>query len=322
MTKPERQKKMANKTDIKIETLSISDVIADHDWNARSGWELSTEGEHGHSYKELVEGIAAEGQKNAVDVMVDPKKKGKYKLLAGFRRYSALVQLDKKTIIARVHPPLDAAQQRLINIKENTEREDLRGSDVAWAVMQYLTEVGADKRPTQEQMAQIFSLSQSYVSKICQIADKVRPDVVEAWRAGRPVGAKEDSPRIEKGILKFLEVAKVDKDRQVEAYNALFGLSADGQTKAKPVEKDAYTVAKKAAEKLGEVLGRLLAEEVITVTADMTKKIELFVPEVKPLDKKQQVAIAAFLEASCLKAKQAALNPPEESEEEDKEAAQ
>src|SRR4029079_7819196 len=112
----------------------------------------------------------------------------------------------------------------------------------------------------------------------------------QAWREGRPVplsqydgsNGKTAFPRQDKGIMALVGIAKVDAGpAQDAAYNKLFGIGKDGT----PITPDPGAKARKEAEKLGAILGRLALAEVIEITGDFSTDLDLFVPGVKDLAK-------------------------------------
>ncbi len=288
-----------------IVELPLSSVIIDNEWNGRSAWERSDVSDKGgNSMAELTESIKVNGQKRPVDVV---KVKGdKFKLVTGYRRAAALTALGAKTIKAIIRD-WDETKQRLENITENTERQDLRGADTCWSIGKYLETLKVE--PNQETIGAVFGLSQSYVSKHMKILKSVKPEVIQAWRAGLPVGLNE-GPRQDVGVLKFLSVAQVEPERQAEQWSLLLGVTPDGKKR----EKDPADKATGEAKRVGQILGRLSFMEVITVEGDFDSDLEMFVPSASGLPKGAKKAVAGVLALAFQSAKTKSSTPETEPE--------
>lgn len=275
-----------------ILAIPLNLIDADPAWNIRSPWEKG--GDREHSQEELNASIKEKGQEDPCDVV---KVGSRYRLIVGFRRHAAVTANEIKTLLCRVKGEMTEAQARLRNATENMERDDLRAADVVWGVKEYLTALGGE-RPSQEKLAATFARSQSYISKYLKIIDNVLPEVIQAWREGRPVGAT-DGPRQDVGILKFMQVAQVEKERQAEQWASLLGIGPDGKKK----EKDPAEKAMAEAKKVGALLGRLVYAEVIEVSGHFTNDLALFVPTASGLPKSQVEAVAGALSLAFMNSK-------------------
>lgn len=288
---------MANEQILKV---SVKDIVADNAWNSRSAWETGSETRE-HSFKELVESIAAKGQQDPCDVLVKGKK---YQLITGFRRFAAITQNGIGTVLVRVRE-MTAAEAALRNATENTERDGLRSADTCYSIARYLDLLPEADRLAlgTEELGKRFGLSQSYMSKYTQVIAKVSPDIRAAWREGKPVPVSgfDKFPRQDKGIMDMLAIAKAPADQQSMVYNKLYGIGADGS----PVTPDPGKKARKEAERVGTMLGRLALAEVISVNGDFKSDLDLFVPGVKGLAKSVRTDVAGALALSFQTAKTA-----------------
>jgi ParB/RepB/Spo0J family partition protein len=277
-----------------IVKIPLDSIEANYEWNARSPWEKGNTDKTGHGFSELVDSLKENGQKRPCDVV--KQKNGKYRLITGFRRFTAAKQLEFPTLLCVVRD-WDEAKARLENVTENTEREDLRSSDTCWSIGQYVKTLKGE-RPSQEVLGKTFGLSQSYVSKHLQILDKVKPEILDAWRSGLPVGLKE-GPRQDVGVLKFLSVAQVEPDRQAEQWSILLGIGPDGKKR----EKDPSEKAKGEAKRVGQLLGRLALAEVVDITGGFSQDLELFVPSASGLPKGAKTIVVGVLQTAFEAAK-------------------
>ena len=296
----------------------VGKIHADNSWNARSTWEAAdSEYEQSNSLQDLTADIKANGQNTPGVLVPHPTKKGDYFLVAGFRRYSAVVALGIPTYKAFIRN-LSPAKARRENLVENTQRADLRAADTNFAIQQYLKEagltIGSPNMPSQEVMAADFGLSQSYLSKHLKCLETVKPEVLNAWREGLPVGRTE-GVRQEIGLKKFMAVTQADKERQAEQWHLLLGINAEGEKVTK--EKDPVEKAKSEAKRVGALLGRLVRDEVITIDGDFKSDLAAFVESAGELKKpSEKESVAGVLALSFASAKTG--EDPKEDKKEDK----
>jgi ParB family chromosome partitioning protein len=106
--------------------IPIVDIYYDASFNCRGAFSLQT-------VSELSESIAEIGLQ--FPVVVQPWEDGKYRLIAGHRRYKAVtVFLKWDKIPATVRSDLNEHQARLLNLTENLERKDLNMLEEALAI--------------------------------------------------------------------------------------------------------------------------------------------------------------------------------------------
>ncbi len=171
----------------------LSDLVAETHWNVRSGDFTKVEkGPDGESWQAFCKSIEANGQDTPIIVRPHPKQTGKYELAAGFRRRQAMLDIaarggtvpnipgwlaSKPSIRAEIKN-LSDAEMRFANLRENTDRENLKAADLGYG----FHELGKLNAKTGGDMAVQFGLSQPYVSRLKKIWD-VMPKVAELWRA-------------------------------------------------------------------------------------------------------------------------------------------
>jgi ParB/RepB/Spo0J family partition protein len=114
---------MSNSTS-NIQQIDTSLIIDDAKFNCRGNFTDS-------SVMELRNSIKRDGLLQPI--VVSPRPDGKYDLVAGFRRFRAIKQLDWESVPANVQV-LDEKQKTRINLLENMKRKDLNILQEAWGV--------------------------------------------------------------------------------------------------------------------------------------------------------------------------------------------
>ena len=102
--------------------INLADIDADPAFNCRNDLDIGG----------LVESLNRHGQLYPVDVQA--LENGRYRLLAGFRRYACCCQLKTNTIDARVRTIASETDAQLLNLLENLARKDLNILEEAKAV--------------------------------------------------------------------------------------------------------------------------------------------------------------------------------------------
>lgn len=116
----------------------------------------------------------------ATPILVERRKEGKgekYYLISGFRRVSAASKLGWDTIAARVFEPMTEAQRLLLNLTENTARDNLESWDVAMACHRLSVE-GLDSK----EVAIKIGRSDSYVRALCLDIKNIHPSIKDRWQ--------------------------------------------------------------------------------------------------------------------------------------------
>ena len=249
---------MAGKEE-KVLQLSLKDVVADLNWNSRSGDMTGDTSEETNSFKELVASIKDSGGINRDAVKVRPKgNTGKYSLVAGFRRYAAIKAIaeeqgNKEPLIRALVEELDELGARQENVRENVARASLKGADLAWSLLEIKQQFLAKKvEPTDIMITNSVGMNQSYGNKLLNIGSKVKPAIFKQWRESKlPLTVPE-----------MLSVSKVDPARQQEEYDSL--MKKKGPKSGKDKTKIYIDSMKKKAAKLAYLLGSLEREGLIS----------------------------------------------------------
>lgn len=175
---------------MQVEHLSVKEILADDEWNARSGKyddvdDKLNDGETGQGFSAFVNDIKLNGVESPIEVRHNTDKstsrKQPYVLTAGFRRLKAAIHAGY-VVIPCVIKDMSEAQARLRNIRENTDRENLKGADLAWGVAELFR---VDPTKTETEVAMSLGLSQSYVGKLRHIMQDLPAKMTTAWRNGQ-----------------------------------------------------------------------------------------------------------------------------------------
>lgn len=297
----------------KIVDVPLSLITADPKWNSRSGdWQTPDGDETGQQFIDLITSIQEDGQEEAVRLCIvdDPEKP--YHLEAGFRRFKAiqkiaeLKKIENPTIRAIIARHDDVAA-RITNLRENVTRAAITPPDLAWGITELDREAKKAGTPmTAVKMAAILGKDQTYVSKLLKISQCLKADLFRRWR-GEAVSVS---------VNHVLEVAKLPKDEQTAAFNALIRIdTVDGE----PTETAARAwidTAKKKAAGIAEMLGTLERLKLIDTTPlDFDTHLDLLIK----LNKKATANNKKSIAATARKSYEAALNYVEPDEDEDAE---
>lgn len=247
----------------------FASIHADHSWNSRGAIDLSDGNPEYTSIKELAISIAKRGQDT--EIIVRPRKgaKNSYQTVAGFRRYAAFSLLDDpKWENGEYYDPsrlvrvdcrdLDDKEAREVNLRENLSREDIDPCDKIVGVRNYLaefTKAGAEA-PTTTVLGQNLGISQKSASRYTSLLSKLRSEIVDKWSAARLRPSRE---AVEK-------IAELDKEKQVEAFDALIKGGGSGGGDANGGSNRWLPAAKSAAFAAGAALATLEDAGVIRVT--------------------------------------------------------
>lgn len=278
--------------------IPLSDIHADHNWNARGQRWQTKATEEDTAFDGLLASIRARGLDDAVEVRPnpDPKSKQKYSLVAGFRRFEAVSKLagesgNKHATIKAEVKQLNEMEARARNIRENTARESLAVPDLAWSIFK-LGQAGL----TDVAIADEINKTQSHVSRLHRLVKGTNPKVFDQWRTAI---VPLTIPQMETVLT-----CASDKDQnalfkaQQEKYVELVKKQSE-KARVKTDEEKAEAkieTLKAQAEKVGIMLGKLTAMEFLDCSEiDFSAAIEVLVPgcEGLPANKRKTIATAA-----------------------------
>jgi ParB/RepB/Spo0J family partition protein len=162
-------------------TVSIDKIVVTKNVRTFDGQELSDDfsklpDDVQGGIKELAESIKSQGQ--IQPIVVKNQAKGKYTLVAGWRRFMAHKYLERAQIVATVTKS-KVEDEPIIQLIENIHREDLEPMDIARG----LRDVMAAKDCKQKDLAKLCSKSTSWVSQHLNLLE-LDPEVQEAVEDG------------------------------------------------------------------------------------------------------------------------------------------
>lgn len=114
-----------------VHEMPLASIVYDADWNNRKPITIE-------SIKSLADSIEQEGLQ--YPITVQPLENGKYKIVAGHRRFKAFEFLKYDTIPATIRIGLNEHEAKLLNVSENLQRENLDIMEEAQALKQLYPE--------------------------------------------------------------------------------------------------------------------------------------------------------------------------------------
>lgn len=230
-----------------VYAIPLKDIHADYAWNARnSAWMSVTVGpdedcgpNESRGISGLVDAIRARGQDTPIWVCMTKESawlkgknvKAEYFAVSGFRRLEAIRRIAEAdgnknpTVNAIVRAYKTEAEARAANLRENVDRDDLSGPDLAFGVAELTLKLGMPAMHA----AQELGRSQSYVNKLHTImknvtghVETVKTEVVD----GKEVQRKTRMPIVQAWreslqpipVMKMHELSQCPVERQEEEY--------------------------------------------------------------------------------------------------------
>jgi ParB/RepB/Spo0J family partition protein len=145
--------------------IAVSEVHADSSWNSRTG-DLDVA-----LLKDSIEEIGL-----MQPIVVTPREKGGYQLVAGFRRFEAVRQLKLPSISAIV-VEADLERAKIFNLAENLSRKSLRLYDT----MQAVYDLSEKKGIKSAKIARDTGIRQGRVEAMVRVWPRLSPMVKEKW---------------------------------------------------------------------------------------------------------------------------------------------
>ncbi len=162
----------AQESEIKIYDTPVSEIWCDNSFNCRGP--ISPV-----DVLDLVRSIESRGLDQPIVIQNWVAKPGKkYRVVAGHRRYTAFVVLNRATIPAILRSFQDEFQARIANLEENLKRKDLNLLQIAMAVKPFIRGGW-----TQEEIATQLGQPKHWV-QICQAILKLPEDIQQEVAAG------------------------------------------------------------------------------------------------------------------------------------------
>jgi ParB/RepB/Spo0J family partition protein len=133
------------------------------------------------NFKHLVDSMASQGLLEPVIVVRDTHRENHFILLAGFRRFRAAGELGWPRIRAQIHPPVTKVDAYLINLFENSARQDISTYELARRCKD-LVGLGL----SESELAERLNYSRTYVHNLIRYLDLPIP-ILESWEHRHPL---------------------------------------------------------------------------------------------------------------------------------------
>ncbi len=161
-----------------ILSLGLDEIQVDEKFNARKTYIPER-------IESLKDSIKSKGLMNPLQVMQSPK--GEYVLIAGFTRYRALTEIAKENkkagvkdtlrVPCRLVVPENEADARLLNLEENTQRDNLTSYEIACACA-YIMETFGESGAT---VGKRIGIGKNHVNNYVRALRELHPDIKAAW---------------------------------------------------------------------------------------------------------------------------------------------
>jgi len=237
-----------------VQEISLGDIDPNPDQPRRTFSE--------ESIAQLAQSIREQGVLQPI--LVTPQNGGRYRIVAGERRWRAsrVAGLDKVPVIVR---DLDVIQQMEIALIENLQREDLNPIEVAQGIRSLMQQCGY----TQETVANRLSKSRPAVANLLrlltlpeEVIELVRQGSLSAGHARVLAGLDDDARKL---ALAQETIEQGYSVRQLEAIAA--ASKAEGEAAPRPRKQKASLPAE-----LSELEGRI--RETMGVRATLTGTVK------------------------------------------------
>lgn len=159
-------------SEMKVFDMNIKEIFCDSEFNCR-GKIMPID------VLDLVRSIESTGLKQPIVIQPYTKVPGKkYRIVAGHRRYTAFIVLERDTIPAVIEENLSELDARKLNLEENLKRKDLNLLQIAKAIQPFL-----HAGWTQQEVAQQLGQPAHWV-QVCVSLLKLPDDIQQEAAAG------------------------------------------------------------------------------------------------------------------------------------------
>jgi ParB-like chromosome segregation protein Spo0J len=292
--------------DEKVEFMPVTEIYSNDDWNARGKRTYLSEaalaagdqpdgstGMRGLVNSMVAGGDTGMGQDTPISIRPNPWKSAshpqEWTIVAGFRRYAAIVVATREYQDAMAKlPPSDRrpglpcqrglirviklgdtseTKARLLNIRENTAREDMPASSLAHAVVDACKDRG---EMTDKDVGETLGISQNYVSLLNRIHNSILLELWDAWKEAN----------VQLAVSEMEAISKLPQDQQQTEYQKLLE-TRKGKTKgAGPGRGNWIETAKTKIAGVASVVGRLHHEGHIDASEiDWLEAVPLLLPD-------------------------------------------
>lgn len=226
-------------------SLQLDQIEIDEDFNARKVIDADI-------IAEMVKSIRERGLINPL--VVSAGEKGKYKLVSGFTRYSALKIIDKESrkVLGKDNPVLVACRlmafsqdidSHVTNLVENILRKDLTTYEIA-AKLKFLSD---NFGHTGAQLARLMTVGdksvgggKNNVNNLLRAVTNLHPTILEAWREGHNAAT----------TARLFKLAAKDTEEQLLAWNEIVNPAPPEEDAEEDAEEDDKPAKKKGKKEL------------------------------------------------------------------------
>lgn len=166
---------MNGRAEMKSKNLAWNEITCDRTFNVRTRYE---------GIAELRQDIDANGL--LVPLMVTPVKGGKYAVVAGFRRHAALSQEPTPATVPCSIVEGNPEELFRINGGENLSRLEITSYERAMIAQRFNTDFGLSAADIACKYPGAKGWSKGYVGNLLRCLKDLRPEIIEAWKAGVP----------------------------------------------------------------------------------------------------------------------------------------
>lgn len=292
-----------------IKHVPVTDIFADTEWNARSAANTTSEvDELAQDKTERFAGLKASifnsGQDEPIvlrrvtqgKTMAGHKTDKPYELVAGFRRFAAVSDLNTNPVhqperdgakeqkrnivpntpdgtIRAVVRDLNPAESRSVNLRENTARNNLDTPDLVFGAR----ELALVHKWPEVQVRNQLNISQSYCNQIIRLA-RVDRKILEHWRNGGEFEGIQSKSRVP--VSAMFELAKLDPDQWTREYKRLLAGKKEADESG---DKQWIDAGKKRAEQYGRLIAGLQDAGFLKLTGKVNWIDVIDPPEGKPV---------------------------------------
>jgi ParB/RepB/Spo0J family partition protein len=135
-------------------------------------------------------------------IIVEELSEGRYRLVAGERRYTASQRLGIADIPARLAGDLSPIERQILELEENAKREDLTWQDHVLAISHiHGLYLGLDSEWTQEKTADAIGMDQSTISITLRVAEELETgnthvEAATSYRGAYNIITRHDDRRV------------------------------------------------------------------------------------------------------------------------------
>lgn len=247
----------------RYETINVKDIITKAGDNIRTG-ELP-------EIESLAKTIASVGQLAPILVTPSTETPGKYTVIAGFRRLTAVRSLGRTTISARI---IDAVTNDRLRkaLVENLQREDMAPLDIGKQLQRYLKDSGKEQQDVAEEIGKTPGYVSQHIALLnlpASVQSALRDGSILLTHARALCRLGSDVEMIEKLLPDAINITAADLDAKISF------LLDKKKAEAPAEETDGEEKPKKAGKKARAVVSDTAIEYYVEADFHPLKKEDI-----------------------------------------------